>query len=189
MRACVPPSATAHRVETNFGTEKVRSNPATEAPVGFSVSSAFINTDSTARIIWAQTLREILETSLYPLRGSGEPSIRSPQLLPGNRVLPISHETAELLLADLATMQKRIWQASKTKTNPSTQPRPSLRVIPRQRRRSVSVTIPGHHRVQQIPVPVPSRHHPDRHRHTWKVCRPSQSGNRTRCRPCVNTGP
>src|SRR6218665_3023124 len=118
MRACVPPSATAHRVETNFGTEKVRSNPATEAPVGFSVSSAFINTDSTARIIWAQTLREILETSLYPLRGSGEPPIRAPPPLPGNRFLPMSHETADLLLAHLSPMQKSIWQASKTRTNP-----------------------------------------------------------------------
>src|SRR6218665_2381875 len=118
MRAGAPPSATAHRVETNFGTEKGRSNPATEAPVGFSVSSAFINTDSTARIIWAQTLRELLETSLYPLRGRGEPSLRSPPLLPRNRVLPIPRGPAELLLADLAPMEKRFWQASKTRTNP-----------------------------------------------------------------------
>src|SRR6218665_1292201 len=118
MRACVPPSATAHRAEPNFGPEKVRSTPAPEAPVGFSASSAFINTDSTARIIWAQTLRGILETSLYPPRRSGEPSIRSPKLLPVHRVLPTSHETAAFLLAGLATVQKRLGQASKTRTSP-----------------------------------------------------------------------
>lgn len=38
---------------------------------------------------------------------------------------------------------------------------PGLRVIPRQHRRGVAVAVTGHDRVQQVPVPVTGRHHPN----------------------------